>query len=553
VQTSSNRNGKSTGVMALLAAIVTNNRFGVWSLLPEWTYSRKVWIVANRDNVKENLLDIFDYYIKGTAYDANKDGRHYNAHYHFPATGFDLYVKTYGQADDSFEFTTVGVVVYDEPPKASIWEAVKSRLIQGGLLLMGATPLFGAGYLYDDVLLVAGRPDTLYWHQEAPIYHNIVDDGYWYKTNGNKLRFLRPDQMGEYARVSATGVDCGSLPGVWTEDELRAYGYDDDVVQIIAGEHKGKLPIYEISQAIRDFEKDDETYDARVYGHFKFLSGAVYKTWINHRDNIFINIPPANDQTQYMHRLIIDPHDRRPPVAAWERIDEWHRRYIIREWPSQADDCYGHRPYEQIDSAEPYVIADYVRMWLDIETEYKIKNTERNPVVVVMDPNFGRKPNAVTGKMVWEEYADEFRRQGSPRPIRTDAIDDLMAGHDKVREMLKPTPDGDYMMYVDRGCLNIDNYMRKYKYKEWSGHTADTRAQAEGVEEKFKDFCDLIRYTAMTPIYFDKRIAPAWTDPYHRAFLQAEASGKPLSPVAVQSDLADRVNRLRSMTRPKNV
>lgn len=519
VLTCANRVGKSTIIMAILAAIVTGLKQTAFSILPHWPFNKKIWIVANKDNVKENLLDIFDALIEGSEYTVTKDGKAHNSHYIFPGTGFHVYVKTYGQQDDTFESTTVGGLVFDEPPKISIWNACKSRLMQGGMLLMGATPLFGAGYLYDEVVAKAMDKKSIFWHKEAAIYENIQDDGFWYINRQKRLVFLRPFEENKLDIPDILKKKHGKLPGIWTRQELLKYGYDEKTIEVLHLERKGKLPLSEIRVAIEEF--DDESYEARVFGKFKFLSGAVYKRWPEHRKDIYIQIPPRNWQTRYIHRMTIDPHDRKPPVAIWTRIDQWKTRSVLREWPSEADECYGHRMFHHIPSAEPYNVADFVAFWIKIERELGIVNTEENRIKCLMDPNFGNKPNSVTGKLIYEEYQDEFRRQGSPRMINTTVLDDLTSGHEAVRSVMKPTPNGDRKLFIDLNCTNMDYGLRNYMYLDWSGKAADTKAVNESVQTKNKDYPDVLRYEVMAPIHFPEAVQPVPKDMWARAAQRA--------------------------------
>jgi len=514
VLTCSNRNGKSTGIMASLAAIVTDSREGAFSIFPPWEYEKKVWIVANKDNVKENLLDIFEKYIAGQIYTATKDGKNYNSHYYFPKTGFNVYVKTYGQTDDNFEATTVGLLVFDEPPKQSIWDVCKSRLMQGGMLLMGATPLFGAGYLYNDAVLKSKQPNSIYWHKEAAIYENIQDDGYWYVDKSGRLVFL--DKYDEIIPViqQRKNIAQGYLPGVWTRQELIEVGYTDpDALEMLTGEHKGNLPLFEIKQAIAEF--DEESYEARVFGRFKFLSGAVYKKWADYRPNIVRLIGPPNHHQRYIYRMIIDPHDRRPPAVCWLRIDQFNTSYIIREWPGVDDSCYGHRMFHKITSSEPYILKDWIAMWIRIEKQLGIVNTDDNRIKCVMDPNFGRKPNSVTGINIYQEYQNEFARQGSPRVVNTSVNDDLTAGHEAVRRLLKPTGHGEQKLIIDQRCKNIQFGLSNYMFDDWTGVNADKKSLRETIQDKYKDFPDLVRYHAMMPIHFPPVPAGQEARDYH--------------------------------------
>jgi len=81
----------------------------------------------------------------------------------------------------------------------------------------------------------------------------------------------------------------------------------------------------------------------------------------------------------------------------------------------------------------------------------------------------------------------------------TDVNDDLAIGHKAVKDLLKPTPNGDQYLLIDRSCVNIDRGMRSYSYDEWRGKTAEGKTISERVKTDYKDFPDLLRYACMTP------------------------------------------------------
>lgn len=152
--------------------------------------------------------------------------------------------------------------------------------------------------------------------------------------------------------------------------------------------------------------------------------------------------------------------------------------------------------WNQISSADPYVIKDFVRMWCEIEEELHIPLDRMQSII---DPNFGRKPNSVTGLMIYEEYEKEFREQKRPRAFVTDPVDDLATGHKAVKELLKPTSDGDRLLLISKECPNVDWSFRHYAYDDWKGKQAEGRDLSIRVKEEGKDFVDLIRYSAVVP------------------------------------------------------
>jgi hypothetical protein len=89
-----------------------------------------------------------------------------------------------------------------------------------------------------------------------------------------------------------------------------------------------------------------------------------------------------------------------------------------------------------------------------------------------------------------------------------DGIDALEAGHLKVREMLHWEKKGEEItlqpkFFVTDNCENTIRHLSRYSRKDIMTADGDSKDKV-GVQEKYKDFNDLIRYYLMSnPKFFD--------------------------------------------------
>lgn len=467
--TSGNGTGKTTTSINILLNIIygniniyrditdldTGDKISGFFDLPlynKWplNWPKSIWYVSNADSLKF-IAKEFQNWINPQDTITTKEGKSSLpwSQMTFRSNEWDISLKTTKQEAETFESANVGIVLFDEPPPQKLFRAAVSRLRSGGIIVIPATPLFGAGWFVDEII---GKIDTDgdKWHQTVSVYTNCVEQAGWWDL------------------------------GRW-------------------GVHpKGNLTKDNIEFTLRNYDVDE--LEARRDGVFKFLTGVVYKQYPKIREKVYIQVPKADFPKLYSYRMIIDPHDRRPPSVVWMRYDKYSRPSVVREWPSIFDDCYNHLPFHKIRSADPYTIKDFVRMWIEIEDELQIPPDR---LKAIMDPNFGRKPNRVNGKMVYQEYQDEFRRQGRPRKFITEVIDDIATGHAAVKsKFLAPNNTGEIPLQIDKSCFNVDYSLRNYSYKELTGKQEENRELSEDLKELGKDFADLLRYAAVVPFKY---------------------------------------------------
>ncbi|MBC8461571.1 MAG: hypothetical protein H8D67_26650 [Deltaproteobacteria bacterium] len=412
------------------------------------SWPKKIWYVSNAELLK-TVWEEFEFWIPDSLYTAHKDFKGYISRVHFKGTKWTLFFKTIDQDPKTFEGANVSLIIFDEPPPENLYTAGGIRLRKGGFIVMPATPLFGAGYFSD-----------------------IIEDSL--NENSSKV----------HQKVSCWS-NCIERAGEW---DLGVFGV----------QKKGNLRERFLQIGLDNCDPEEKA--AREDGELMHFSGAVYKQY--NRDIHFKKIDELEQidaPHTFMYQFIIDPHDRRPPAAAWIRIDQWLRKRVIREWPSTFDEIYNHFPYHKIKSAAPFIMEDFVRFFISIFRDEIGVPPER--VQAIIDPNSGRKPNDRTGFMTFEEYEQEFRKQGYPLAFVTNVVDSLEDGHKKVKDFLKPSVDGDLRLMVDKSCTNIDYQLRHYTYLDFEGKAAETKGIREGaVSEKFKDFPDLLRYACMCPV-----------------------------------------------------
>jgi phage terminase large subunit-like protein len=411
---------------------------------PDWP--KVIWYVSNQESLR-SIWDEFRLWFPANIYTDYKDGKTYVSRVKFP-TGWTMYFRTIEQDPQTFESANVGVIIFDEPPPQAIYKACLSRTRSGAVVLIAATPVNKCGWMKSEVVDKA-VPDSYIFHQQVSCWENCVERaGEW--------------DLGQFGR-----------------------------------QKKGNLREANLAFTLSQYEEHERK--SRETGQFLFLSGLVYQGYEQnlHMREMVMAGPPK----QYMYRMIIDPHDRRPPAVIWVRYDQWGRKHVIREWPGVDDPEYHGALFHTIRSAEPYTVKDFVRRWCEIEDLLQIP---KDRLECVMDPNFGKKPNSVTGKMLFEEYQDEFLINKKPRSFVLDVNDDLYIGHKAVRDQLKRGPDGDIKFSIDPKCRNIDWAFRNYVYDDWEGKTADRKELKEAVQERAKDFMDCVRYDAMVPMSYRK-------------------------------------------------
>lgn len=146
--------GKTTTVVNILANLFWpgQNRFFSYPLFSRWPYPKRVRYVTDPalvEDIGPFQTEIRTWWPKGK-FEAAKGGKNYLSK--FKANGWILDVMTYEQALTQFEGSTLGLIIFDEPPPMSIWHACMARLRKGGMAMVVMTPLTAAAMFFDKVV-----------------------------------------------------------------------------------------------------------------------------------------------------------------------------------------------------------------------------------------------------------------------------------------------------------------------------------------------------------------------------------------------------------------
>ena len=465
--TSGNGTGKTTAAWNILANIIypginiwrnitdvqTNETISGFFDFPLFTdfpkhWPPNIWYVSNKDSLASIHVEMPNWMPNNgfvEHFTEGKDGKSYVSRVKFKGTRWNLFYKTVDQDPKTFESANISIVVFDEPPPKELFHAAVSRLRSGGIIIIAATPLWDAAWFIDDIVeKVHTDPDK--WHQRVSVWENCIEKaGHWH--------------LGTF------------------------------------GKHpKGNLYQEDIEFMIRNW--DEEQLPARVDGKFMQLSGLIIRNYDPQKVFVPVKRLP-NRPIIYNYRFVVDPHDRRPPAAAWFRLSPYGRIEVVREWPSREDVIYKGKYYIEIRDAGNHTILDFVKNWMEIEQDYKIPKTRIDDF---MDPNFGKKIVRQTGKRVWQDYYEASVKVGHREyAFNLNANDNIEDGHAALRRFLKPTLNGDQLFVIDHRCHNIDRAFRRYAWKKETSKHEEEMGLGSRVQEKYKDFIDVCRYCLIVP------------------------------------------------------
>ncbi len=270
-----NRTGKSETESNITGNIIwgPQNKWFEHPLFARWPYPKRARIGSTPKNLEE--IGAIDVGIKANwpegKYQAEKAGKRYNSLYKFD-NGWIMDVMSYEQATTEWESVSLGLVIFDEPPPADIFKATIARMEQGGVIIVGMTPLQASSYLFD----------------------NVITEKEGLKTNQN---------------VFVTYVD--------VEDACIEHGV------------RGYLEHKNIEQMVSFYDKDE--VDARAHGKPLYLTGLVYPSF-----NFDIHvIPDFPIPFSWTRAQIVDPHDSIPFAMAWVAVDEIGDYYFYDEYPEE--------------------------------------------------------------------------------------------------------------------------------------------------------------------------------------------------------------------------
>lgn len=291
------------------------------------------------------------------------------------------------------------------------------------------------------------------------------------RKGGIILLFMTPlDEGGEIIEdltskesVVIDGVEIGKVHITYAEieDACKEHGV------------RGFLEHKDIVQMLTFYDPDE--IEARAKGKPSHMSGRIYSDFEKKDPFVVADFTIPDD---WQRACVIDPHDGIPFAISWIAIDKTGQLWIYDEFPFE--------DLEKIHSTN-LTIPDYARIIREKETRAKID-------IRLLDPYFGNKRYANTGKSVKEELAElglDFD-DGDTSGIEL--------GHKRVREYLKynhqfPVSSTNHpRLHVFESCRNHWRSLLRYKKKPVrSGEVKDKIV----LEETYKHFCDNIRHLIM--------------------------------------------------------
>lgn len=349
--------------------------------------------------------------------------------------------KSYDQGPAAFAQDDCDLIWNDEEPPFDIYREQRMRLIdRNGEMIISMTSVKGVTDLIADIFEDGDVLDSR--------YSDIVKETLPVAVEKNGIKFYM----------------------LWTIDNPYI---DQDRLK------------YEITLMTRDEIK------SRIHGIPVNLSGKIYLSF-NKRIHVIPFDDAPTDNVCLYH--VLDPHDRKPWVMKWIAFHITGTAYCVDEYPNRNFN-------EMISDDKTY--DDYASIIR--EKEETLRSIYGVPVIKrLFDPNSGNKTirkaerESETGKS-----ATTIKKEMASRGFKFhDSIDDIEAGHLKVREVLDyKMKDGQIIKqpqyFITENCQNSIRHLSRYSRKDIMTADGDVKDNA-GLQEKYKDFCDLDRYFWMS-------------------------------------------------------
>jgi hypothetical protein len=234
---------------------------------------------------------------------------------------------------------------------------------------------------------------------------------------------------------------------------------------------------------------------SRIHGIPINLSGKIYPAFNKRIHAIPFEDAPLNDVVIYH---ILDPHDRKPWAMQWIILHKTGTSYCVDEYPNRDFN-------EMISDDKTYdEYARIIREKEDALFDIYGQQVYRR----IIDPNFGNKTIRIAERVDDKAHTtpkEELKKRGLEF---RDGLDSLEAGHLKVREVLHYEMNGKEIVlqpkfFVTDNCPNTIKHLSRYSRKDITSADGDMKDKV-GVQEKYKDFCDILRYYFMSnPRYFE--------------------------------------------------
>lgn len=347
--------------------------------------------------------------------------------------------KSYDQQRESFQGEQLTGAWFDEEPPYDIYREVRMRVVdRDGEIIFSMTSLKGVTDLIQDIYDGCEIIKTE--------YADFVDESLPRITEKNGMKFYM----------------------LWTTENK----YIDQA---------------RVNQEIRLMTRDE--IKSRIYGIPINLSGRIYGKFSKDVHVIPFELTPCDKVTLYH---VLDPHDRKPWAMQWWVVDSTQTGYCIDEYPN--------RDFNEIQSDDKTYdeYVDIIKQKEDALFDIYGKNVFKR----IIDPNFGNKTIQLAKRIDSKAHTtpkEELKKRGLSFH---DGIDALEAGHLKVREKLHyEEKNGEIVyqpkMFITDNCVNTIKHISRYSRKDIMTASGDVKDNA-GVQEKYKDYNDCIRYFWMS-------------------------------------------------------
>jgi hypothetical protein len=430
--------GKTTATVQICGNLMEGPQSG-WFDYPffyNWKYPKKIWYCSTALNIQDNVVPMFKELLQEGIfeedYSDSKEGKQYVARMTYK--DWEVTFKTYEQADDTFESSTVGLIIFDEPAPLGKWKRIKSRRRMGCVVIYPMTPLWCPPYIMDEIgdALRIGKKG--YFSCEADVYSSCKKRG---------VRGHRDPEI--------------------IDEEVAGY--------------------------------DEEEKEARVYGKFMYFSGRILPTISKERNVRTEEQIPLSKHAIIL--MSVDPHDARPcavgwwgrnPDGRWICLDEAPVFNNVAFWDLKRggmplkEEVSGWKVVEDAlmkrigrHSNEVFRILDRHYGWQTRVTKSGVNTT--------LAEVFSRIGEALS----WPLYFTESYSSNSPEG-------EIEVGHKLLREADMPMADGESGFILRPHCVHHLNGLTHYIKQRMVGKMLERKAAADGeIVPKFKDFVDVPR------------------------------------------------------------
>lgn len=366
-------------------------------------------------------------------------------HLIYPGNGWEVQIMSNELETNAYAGKEVGFIAFDEPSRRSIFNENKARTRTGGRMLFTLTPVTEPGAEASEVGWIFEEMIEDDQHDSIWIFGGFEDNC---KTHGR--------------------------PGFLNHDDLVA-----------------ALP-----------PVDDDEYEARAFGHFKFAGGLVHPAWVKHRDVILME---PYDPSIWLKPLVVpptlymglDPHDSKPFAMVWLAAFVDGHVEIIHEWP---DDRDYHRSPRATET-----LAEYIEIIDRIEQQWEPLKVRAR----IIDKNYGSQERVSEGRRTTIKndlgrLSDGRLRfmpnAGGPQPWRN-------AKH-ILNHKFTPHPHTNLPSWrCWSTCTNVAFAMAHYTFLTRPGRSADVHGAFQSKPaDKHKCFPNILEWFA----HYD----PQWVDEF---------------------------------------